>query len=196
MPNVVEIVLELRYRIFFAVAIGIVDLGPTGDARFHQMAKMIEWNLLLVALDALDPFRARSDQTDVAFEHVPKLREFVDSKFAQPAAQPSNARIVFTRVNARPLKLWSHQALEQLRTAAIDSIRQNHATVGSVELRQLRCDVALNNGQTFAGDCRSHAGVIVIHKLEALLIGRLPVGFVKSPRQFTAANHQKSALRR
>src|SRR5438309_3943141 len=70
MPNVVEIVLELRYRIFFTVAIGIVDLGPTGDARFHQMAKMIEWNLLLVALDALDPFRARSRSE----EHTSELQ--------------------------------------------------------------------------------------------------------------------------
>src|SRR5438105_15775538 len=103
MPNVVEIVLELRYRIFLTVAIRIVDLGPPGDARFHQMAKMIEWNLLLVALDALHPFRARSDQTDVPFQHGPKLREVCDSTFAQPARQPSHARIVFTRISVLAL---------------------------------------------------------------------------------------------
>ena len=137
MPNVVEIVLELRYRIFLTVAIRIVDLGPTGDARFHQMAKMIEWNLLLVALDALDPFRARSDQTDVAFEHVPKLREFVDSKFAQPAAQPSNARIVFTRVNV---------------VALIASRRELHRSelVGSERVALAPCPHLLENGRTFA----------------------------------------------
>src|SRR2546426_1010847 len=99
MSYVIEIVLKLLDRVFFAVAVGIVDLCPTRDPRLHQMPEMIKRNLLFVALHTLEPLRAWPDQAHVAFEHIPKLRQFVQAELAQQAAEASYPRIVLTRVN-------------------------------------------------------------------------------------------------
>ena len=61
MSYVIEIVLKLVNCVRFAVAVGIVDLCPAGDSWLYQMAKMIERDLLFVALHTFFPLRARAD---------------------------------------------------------------------------------------------------------------------------------------
>src|SRR4051812_32622335 len=68
MPDVIEIVFQFLDRILVALAVWIIHLGPTGDSRLHQMAEMIERNLLFVTLRTLNPFRPWSDQAHVAPE--------------------------------------------------------------------------------------------------------------------------------
>src|SRR5262249_28991220 len=99
------VVLELLHRVLVALAVGIVYLRPTGDARFDQVPEMIKRDRLLIAFSALAPFRARTNQADVAFERVPKLRQLIQSKFPQPTSHRRNATIAFARVNAFFLSL-------------------------------------------------------------------------------------------
>src|SRR2546423_8729170 len=99
--NVIEIVLQLLDSVFVALAIRIVDLRPAGDPRLHQMPEMIEWDFLLVALRAFDPFRAWSDQAHVAAQNVPELRQLIEPALAQPPPHSRNPRIAFARLNVR-----------------------------------------------------------------------------------------------
>src|SRR6266550_2659878 len=99
MADVVEIVLELLDRVLVALAVRIIHLSPPGDSRFNQVPKMIKWNRLLIALGALGPFGAWTNQTKIAFKDVPKLRQLIKVKFPQPMSNTCNTGIVFTRVN-------------------------------------------------------------------------------------------------
>src|SRR3989454_4515935 len=74
MSNVIKIVLQFFDRILIALAVGIIHLRPASDPRFHQVPEMIEWDLLFIAFRAFCPLRARSDQTHLPTEHIPKLR--------------------------------------------------------------------------------------------------------------------------
>ena len=74
-------------------------------------------------------------------------------------------------------------------------MRQDHAAVTPIEVRQFRRDAALDGRRTLAGNCRSNARDIVIDKLQLLLIGRLFVSLVELRRQLAAANNQECALR-
>src|ERR1700704_6520452 len=105
MPDVIEIVFQFLDRVLFALAVGIVYLRPTSDPRLYQVPKMVKRNFLLITLRAFDPFRARPDQAHVAFEHIPELRQFIESKFAQPSPDARDARIAFARINIRLLFL-------------------------------------------------------------------------------------------
>src|SRR2546423_5418037 len=89
MPDVIKIVFQFFDRILIALAIGIIYLRPARDAGFYQVAEMIERDLLLVALGALDPLRPRSDQAHVPAKHVPKLWQLVEPEFPEP---PSHLR--------------------------------------------------------------------------------------------------------
>src|SRR5437667_12538255 len=98
MPDVIKIVLKLVNRVFFVFAVGIVDLRPAGDARLDQMAKVVKRDLLFVALDTFFPFRSRTDQAHVAFEHVPQLRELIEPQSSEPFSYWRNSGIVLARV--------------------------------------------------------------------------------------------------
>src|SRR6266516_6613261 len=99
MPDVIEVVLQLLHRVLVALAVRIIHLRPARDTRLHQVPKMIKWNRLLVSFGALAPLRAWSNQADVSFERIPKLRQLVEPKFPQPTPNRSNTTIVFSRVN-------------------------------------------------------------------------------------------------
>src|ERR1700731_3180164 len=99
MPNVVKIVLKFVERVFLTLAVWIVHLRPAGDSRLHQMSKMIERDLGLIALDTFLPLSARADQTHVAFKHIPQLRQLIEPQFAEPFAGSRDPRIVFAGVN-------------------------------------------------------------------------------------------------
>src|SRR5438046_5852486 len=60
---------------------------------------MIKWDRLLVAFGALAPFWAGTNQADISFERIPKLRHLIEAKFSQPTAHRRHPAIVFPRVN-------------------------------------------------------------------------------------------------
>ena len=60
---------------------------------------MIKWDCLLIAFGALAPLRAWTNQADVSFERVPKLRELIEPKFPKPPSYGRHTTIVFSRVN-------------------------------------------------------------------------------------------------
>src|SRR5947209_14556819 len=62
MANVVEVVFQFAERVFHVGAVGIIDLRPTGDAGFHEVAKMIAGNVALVVFNETVPFGARTDE--------------------------------------------------------------------------------------------------------------------------------------
>src|SRR5690606_4891208 len=72
-PDVVEVVFEFSQRVLDARAVGIVDLGPAGDAGFDQVPKVVAGDLRLVVAHQFVPLGARADEAHVALEHVPEL---------------------------------------------------------------------------------------------------------------------------
>src|SRR5215469_4108488 len=99
MPDIVKIVLQLFYGILVALAVRIIDLRPSGDPWFNQVPKVIERDALLIALGTLAPLRPRTNQADVAFQSIPKLRQFIEPKFPQPSPHTRHSGIAFARVN-------------------------------------------------------------------------------------------------
>src|SRR5690349_15895884 len=63
------------------------------------MPKMIKRNFVFVAVHAFYPLGTRTNQAHVTFEDVPKLRQFIEPRFAQPSTDPRNPRIPFARIN-------------------------------------------------------------------------------------------------
>src|SRR2546423_2382781 len=99
MANVVKVVLQLLDCILVALAVGIIYLRPSRDSRFNQVAEMIERDRSLITFGALAPFRARPNQADVSFQRIPKLRQLVESKFAQPTPHRCDTNIPFSCVD-------------------------------------------------------------------------------------------------
>src|SRR6476660_1586718 len=99
MPDVIEVVLQLLHRVLVTLAVWVIYLRPARDARFHQVPKMIKWDCLLIAFGALAPLRPWTNQADVSFERVPKLRQLIESKFPQPSPYSRHTTIIFSRVN-------------------------------------------------------------------------------------------------
>src|SRR5262245_52531879 len=81
-------------RVFERRAIGITDLRPTGQPRFHQMALGVIRDALFEPLDELRALRARADQTHLASQDVEKLRGLVEMKLADEPPDSSHARVV------------------------------------------------------------------------------------------------------
>src|SRR2546430_16933544 len=99
MPDVVQVELQLLHRVLVTLAVRVIHLRPARDAGFHQVPKMIKWDCLLISLGALAPLRPRSNQADVSFERVPKLRQLIEAKFPQPTPHRRHTTIAFSRVN-------------------------------------------------------------------------------------------------
>src|SRR6266404_7716091 len=99
MPDVVEVVLQLFYRVLITLAIGIVHLRPARDARLHQVPKMIKWDRSLISFGTLAPLWAWTNQANVSFERIPKLRQLIEPKFPHPISHRSHTTIAFSCVN-------------------------------------------------------------------------------------------------
>src|SRR5690349_5256358 len=61
MSYIIKVVLQLLYRVFFALAVRIIDLCPTGNPRLDQMPKMVKRNLFLITFSDFNPFRPWAD---------------------------------------------------------------------------------------------------------------------------------------
>src|SRR5438876_6089664 len=99
MPDVIKVVFQLLHRVLVALAVRIIHLRPARDTRLHQVPKMIKWDCLLISFGAFAPLWTRSNQADVSFERIPKLRQLVEPKFPQPTPHRGHTAIVFSRVN-------------------------------------------------------------------------------------------------
>src|SRR5690606_4085759 len=63
--NVVKVVLELDERILDAVAVVVMNLGPTGDARLDGEAGTVEADFFFQGFDEFRALRAGAAQTHV-----------------------------------------------------------------------------------------------------------------------------------
>src|SRR6516165_1160701 len=79
------------------VATKTVHLRPTGDARFHRVARVVMRNLVLEIANQFRAFWPRSDKAHFAFEHIKELRRLVDVPFSHKRANSKPARVVFRR---------------------------------------------------------------------------------------------------
>src|SRR6266487_7015513 len=120
MPDIIEIVFEFLDRILIAFSVRIIHLRPAGDARLHQVPKMIERNCFLVALSASDPFRTRTDQAHFATKYVEELRQLIETQLSDPTPRARHAGIVlpgvsvarfFTRMHHHRAKFISDERL-------------------------------------------------------------------------------------
>ena len=93
--DVIQIVFQFHDGVLHRIAVFMIDLGPTGDAGFHAQAMTIVGDFFFQDFDKLRPFRTRTHQRHFAAHHVQQLRQFIQSRFTQEAAQRRHARIVF-----------------------------------------------------------------------------------------------------
>src|SRR6266571_7774630 len=70
--------------------VAAADLPETRQSRFHRKAPAMP---PVIRRDFLRNGWPRSDETHVALEHVPELRDLVERELAQPAADAGDARI-------------------------------------------------------------------------------------------------------
>src|SRR3954466_7626675 len=63
------------------------------------MPEMIERDNLFVTLGAFRPFGPWTDQAHIAANHIPELRQFIETQFAKPPANPGDARIALPGIN-------------------------------------------------------------------------------------------------
>src|SRR5499427_10478052 len=92
--DVIKIVLKFLPRVFERRAIGVTDLRPTGQPRFHQMELGVIRDALFEPLNELRALRARAYQTHLATQDVEKLRGLVDAKPADDPPDSRHARVV------------------------------------------------------------------------------------------------------
>src|SRR4051812_35170596 len=69
--DVEELVLEFLESIFAACAVRVFHLRPTREPRPHGVPLAVKRNLLSELLDELRALGPRSNETHVAYEHIP-----------------------------------------------------------------------------------------------------------------------------
>src|SRR5687768_13272928 len=94
MLDVIEVVLHFFECIFNARAVGITDLGPSGDARLDYVTLSVEGDLVRQLLHEGGPLRSRSDETHVPAQDIPQLRDLIQARLAHEAPNGRNPRIV------------------------------------------------------------------------------------------------------
>lgn len=71
-------------------------LGKPGNPGFHKSANVIVRQKPGELVIVFDEMRPRPNDAHIAPQHVPKLRDFIDTKFAEPFAQRINAFVIIT----------------------------------------------------------------------------------------------------
>src|SRR5437899_12745254 len=98
MPDIIQVVFQFLDRVLVALAVRIIYLRPPGDPRFDQVPKMIKRDGLLITFGALAPLRTRTNQADVAFEGIPKLRQLIKTQFTHPTPHGRYKPTYYSRV--------------------------------------------------------------------------------------------------
>src|SRR5688572_14670380 len=84
--DVVQVVLQLLERAFYAVGVVVADLRPSCYSRFEDVTLTVERDLVRQTRYEFGALGPRADQTHLATEHVPQLRQFVEPRPAQESA--------------------------------------------------------------------------------------------------------------
>jgi len=85
-------VLQIQTNLFIKLQIRSPrDLRKTGDARFYSEDAHLEVGVLLYFLRQM---RTGTHKREIAFEHVPELRELIDAEPSQEFPEARHARII------------------------------------------------------------------------------------------------------
>src|SRR4030095_4464746 len=84
--DIEKVELKLALRILDRGAVRVTNLRPPSQARLDAVPHVVEAHLLAQLFDESRPFRSRTDEAHVAIKDVDQLRQLVDAKFAQDAA--------------------------------------------------------------------------------------------------------------
>src|SRR5262249_34693271 len=115
------------------------DLRPARDAGLHAMTDAVVRDLLQQTVDEHRPFRARADEAHIAFQHIEELRDLVDPRAADEAADACDAAIValgpagdavFLGIRAHAAELQHHERV----AAGTDALLAIEDGTGAVEL--------------------------------------------------------------
>ena len=76
--QVVELVLQLLHGVALVAGVAVLHLGPAGEAGPHEVAQVVERQLLAQLLDVVRLLRPGADHRQVALEDVDDLRQLVE----------------------------------------------------------------------------------------------------------------------
>ena len=93
--HIVQLVLELFLGVLDGITVGVVDLGPAGDAGFYIEPHGIKGDDFLELVDKIAPLGPGAHEAHVVLEHVEELRQLVDARLADDPAHARNAGVVF-----------------------------------------------------------------------------------------------------
>ena len=77
MFNVIQIVFKFDDGLGNGGGITIINLRPPGDTRLNQQSCPVQGDMFLVFYDQFGTFGARPDDTHVAAQYIPELRQFI-----------------------------------------------------------------------------------------------------------------------
>ena len=92
--EVLEVVADLRAHVVDRRVVRVVDLRPAGDAGARALAEPVRREILAQAHEDARTLGARADDVHVALDHVHQLRQLVETRATQNAAELRDARIV------------------------------------------------------------------------------------------------------
>src|SRR4029078_12153110 len=95
--DVKRVVAQLLHRVFERRAVAVLDLGPAGDPRLDRVPLLVERDLLRELLDEKTAFRARPHEAHVAAQDVVELRQLVEARLADEAADAGDAIVAGLR---------------------------------------------------------------------------------------------------
>src|SRR5215471_10991601 len=95
--DVEQVVLQFLQGVFDAGSVGVPHLRPTRETWPNDVALAIEGDLQGQLVDELRALRPWPDQAHVSLEHVPQLRQLVESAAPQEAANRRHADIALLR---------------------------------------------------------------------------------------------------
>src|SRR6476660_1876609 len=95
--DVEQVVLQLLQRVFDAGPVGVAHLRPAGETWPNDVPLAIEGDLPRQLVDELRALRTWTDQAHVSLEHVPQLRQLVETAAPQEAADRRHADIALLR---------------------------------------------------------------------------------------------------
>src|SRR5215203_2576752 len=97
--DIKKIVLKFLASVLYRRAIRILNLRPARESRCNQMSLLVERNLLGQLRHEVRAFRAWSNETHLALENVPELRNLIHSNLPYDATNTCRAGIAFASPN-------------------------------------------------------------------------------------------------
>src|SRR5215216_5947619 len=94
MFDVVKIIFQLDNCFGHTGDISIIDLRPTGEPWLDEQTRSIEGNLLLIFVDQARSLCSWTDETHLAAQNRPELRQFIEARTSQETADTRHARVI------------------------------------------------------------------------------------------------------